>query len=807
MLRFRPRAQADAAPLGGLDPMVSRLLRARGISDEAAAERFLSPSLDQLHDPFLMPGMEAAAALIREAADRGDPIAVYGDYDCDGVCASAILTETLREMWKDPASAAEKVTFCLPDRHADGYGLSEARVRMLAGAGFRLLITVDCGISNLREVEIARRELGMRVIVTDHHQIGDALPDANAVLNPLIAGYPFRRLCGAGVALKLTQALLGMDAVRRRLDLAALATVADLVPLIDENRAIVAEGLAAVRATRRPGLRCLLENARIDGPVTSSHLAYRVAPRINAGGRLGDAGRCVTLLMTRDEDEAVRIAADLEQVNTERQAIQADITRKADETVQTEIDFRRDRAIVVMGDGWESGVVGLAAGKLCERYHWPVIVLSRNVQTGLAVGSCRSIPGVNMFRALTLCHEASPDLFVRFGGHEQAAGLTIPADRLGELRARMNDAVDAMLGSDRSCYIPDALYDDTLQATDVSLALIDSLARFEPTGFGNPAPVFLAAETPLGGVRAVGREGDHLKLTLLSPDGTRRIDGIAFGRGDWAGRLHARADILFSPEKNEYMGRVSPQLNVQELRPAAGSVALPGDDLLREELLRLIGDLAETREDGEENAESVPPMTLQAAKNLLAGGIGVLAVAHSRERAAALLALSPAPDLVRAGEAPDRRGFAAVAVNCPPAEMPDSYDDVILADGDLLPGEAAALRRACPGARLHRLADNTALAAEIAGWLPDKDCKRRIWMAIRDGAALSAEHTGRAAGCADPGRLRAALTALRACGLIEWREAPWRCAVVTGLRRDPTQTAVIRSLERIARKAGTQAGD
>ncbi|MBR4458950.1 MAG: single-stranded-DNA-specific exonuclease RecJ [Clostridia bacterium] len=794
MLRFSLRGQAESEPIEGFDPLMSRLMRSRGIRSAEEARAFLSPSLDQLHDPFAMPGMDRAVRLIRRAAEKGDPVIVYGDYDCDGVCASAILTETLREL-------GAKADFRLPDRHRDGYGLSEGPLRRLAGEGCRLLITVDCGISNHREVDIARHELGMTVIVTDHHQIGpDGPPKANAVLNPLIAPYPFPRLCGAGVALKLTQALLGMDAVKKRLDLAALATVADLVPLTGENRAIVAAGLPLIRDTVRPGLRCLLDNARVEGEVTSSHLAYRLGPRINAGGRLGDASRCVRLLLTRDGIEAAQIASELEQTNTRRQALQLEITKRAEEMMTSGPDpirFSRDRAIVVMGEGWESGVVGLAAGKLCEKYHWPTVVLSRKPENGQATGSCRSIPGISIFEVLCACRDASPDLFLRFGGHEQAAGFTIRAERLPELRRRINEAIDGLLGGDRSCYIPVALYDGILPAEDVSLELIGELERFEPTGYGNPAPAFLSPDTQVEEARPVGGDGSHLKLRLSGQGGMKRIDGIAFGKGSLCARLGSRADLLFSPEKNEFNGRIRAQLMVQEIRPSVGSEAFPEENLLREQLLQEITVLAENDIRIPGGAEPLPLITEEEARRKLAGGLGVLAVAHDRSTAAALSAVTPPPDILRAGEVPEPQGFAAVALHCDPQALSDSYAEILLADGDLLPGEADALRARCPGARLYRLPENRALAAEIASWLPDLALLRKAYAAAARGQASTPEALARATGCDAPMRLRAAMTALRECGYVAFTPAPWQCRYIGKAGTHPEQAPIVRALEAI----------
>ena len=404
MLRFVKRGPRDAQPIGDLPIWLSALLRARGVDTEEKAQRFLYPSVEHLHDPFLMQGMDKAVRIIREAVAGGFPIIVYGDYDVDGVCATSILLETLREMGADPA-------FRIPSRHGEGYGLNCEAVREMAET-CRLLITVDCGVTNHEEVRLAQM-LGMTVIVTDHHQLADTPSPADAVLNPLLGDYPFRRLCGAGVALKLTQALLGMDAVMRRIDLAALATVADIVPLIDENRVIVREGLRLMADSRRPGLHALMAVSDVHPPVNAGHVGFRLAPRINAGGRLEDAAQGVLLLTAPDAETADPIAMHLESANQQRQAMEQDITQQALSMIPEQVDFLTDRVIILMGEGWNHGVICLVAGRICEKYHFPTIVLTRN-EEGIAVGSGRSIPGVNIHGMLMTCK----DLFLRFGGHE-----------------------------------------------------------------------------------------------------------------------------------------------------------------------------------------------------------------------------------------------------------------------------------------------------------------------------------------------------------------------------------------------------
>ncbi|MBQ9252915.1 MAG: single-stranded-DNA-specific exonuclease RecJ [Clostridia bacterium] len=550
MAEFRKRYAGPLAELPGLPEWERELLCARGINTPEKAEKFLHPQLSDLHDPLRMQDMDKTLALIREAIARKDRIMVYGDYDVDGVSAVTILLETLKE-------AGAVVSFRIPSRHQDGYGLNEKAIREMAELNISLLITVDCGISNVAEVRLAK-ELGMKVIVTDHHEIPPTLPPADAVMDPLLGDYPFRRLCGAGVALKICQALFGLAGVERRIEIAALATVADIVPLVDENRVIVREGMLRMARTPRPGLRALMENAGVQAPICSDDIAFRLAPRINAAGRLGDASRGVTLLTTGNPEKAKEIAACLEENNRQRQETERRILQEATNLLSDQADLGADRALVLSGEEWNAGLIGLVAGKLCEKYYLPTVVLSR--KEGQAVGSCRSIPGVNIFEALSGC----ADLLIRFGGHEQAAGLTIAEEKIPEFRRRLNQVVRE--SCEAECFQRVWEYDSELELSQVTLETIEALAELEPTGCGNPAPVFLCRGADLQEARRVGKDQSHLKLTLLEGEALR--GGIGFGLGEIADQGWTRVDALFRPSRNEFNGRVNPQLQVQTLRPA-----------------------------------------------------------------------------------------------------------------------------------------------------------------------------------------------------------------------------------------------
>ena len=553
MLRFVPKMREEREipeSLKALDipHQLLSLLIDRGIDTPQKIDKYLHPKMDDLHDPMLMQDMDKAVAVIRDAVKKGEEIVVFGDYDVDGVTATAILMTYLRKQ-------GAKVGFYIPDRHGEGYGLNLAAVEQIASHA-QLLITVDCGITC--PVEVARaRELGMRVIVTDHHQLGPQLPQCEAVLNPLMGNYPFCRLCGAGVAFKLVQALGGMEAIESLWELAALATIADIVPLLDENRVIVSFGLKAMAKTQRPGLIALMESSSVDPKnVSASDVAFRMAPRINAGGRLALASRGVELLTTRRADTAREIAAELDQDNTKRRELELEIFAKADELARKEIDFLTERAIVVCGEGWNPGVIGLAASRLVEKYKWPSILLSQDGD--VCVGSARSIPGVDIHAAMATCR----DLFVRFGGHAQAAGLTIERKNVDEFKRRLTKAI--LEQAEPEAFIPTEEYDLELELSDMTEELIEAFSSMQPTGCGNPAPVFCVRGVHTTDIRAIGKDGAHLRLRLSS--GSEMRNAIGFRMGDRAQNMPEVIEAVVGLSINEWQDRRSVQCELRQIQ-------------------------------------------------------------------------------------------------------------------------------------------------------------------------------------------------------------------------------------------------
>ena len=544
--RFIPRCHEDAPSFNGMPAWFSSLLYARGIQSDEEAQCFLNPSLRDLHDPFLLPGMAETVALLRKAVAEEQTVLVYGDYDADGVCAASILLETLHE-------EGAKLAYRIPSRHTEGYGLNTDAVREIAQKA-QVLITVDCGVSNAEEVALAK-ELGLTVIVTDHHQPPEVLPKADVVMDPLLGDYPFRGLCGAGVALKICQALQGMAGVEKRLDLAAIATVADVVPLQDENRVIVREGLRRIETTSRPGLKAMLDASATQPPLSADDLAFRLGPRLNAAGRLGDARLGVHLLLTSDPAKASNIAAMLEEANRTRQRFEREMTAQA--VTQLDLPTLADSHVVlVSGEDWNPGLIGLTAGRLCERFHLPAIALSTHGDT--AVGSCRSIPGVSIYKALQACE----DLLERYGGHEQAAGLTVKTENIPLLRERLESVISS--AAPEETFLPVMDYDLIVPFRTWNPDSMAWLSRLEPTGCGNPPPLFLLQGAEVQAIRRVGKDGSHLKFTILDED-LSIVEAIAFGAGDAADESPRTLDLLYRPTLNSFRGHTAVEAQVEAL--------------------------------------------------------------------------------------------------------------------------------------------------------------------------------------------------------------------------------------------------
>ncbi len=725
MLRLIPKNQQkrqippELASLG-LPERLLELLLDREIDTPEKIERYLHPKREDLLDPMLMQDMDKAVNVIRDAIEKHEEITVFGDYDVDGVTATAILLTYLRKQ-------GAQVGFYIPDRHGEGYGLNIAAIEQIATHS-KLLITVDCGITCAAEVARAK-ELGMRVIVTDHHQLGPQIPECEAVLNPLLGHYPFRRLCGAGVAFKLVQAMGGTEAIEPLWELAALATIADIVPLMDENRVIVYYGLAAMAATQRPGLIALMESAGVDlQKVSSSDVAFRMAPRINAGGRLALASRGVQLLTTRRMDTAREIAEELNQDNIRRRELEIEIFQQADEMTRQQIDFMNERAIVVCGEGWNPGVIGLAASRLVEKYKWPTILLSRDGD--ICVGSARSIPGVNIHEAMSTCR----DLFIRFGGHAQAAGLTIEAKNVPEFKRRLSEAIREQAAPE--AFIPTEEYDLELELSEMTEAFVDAFSAMQPTGFGNPAPVFCVRGVHTTDVRTIGKDGAHLRMRLAQ--GSDMRSAIGFRMGDRAANLPEVIEAIITLSINVWQDKRSVQCELRQMQ-----AYMPGKAFIAEcqrQSEKISNAMLSTLCLPDQKAENIERMTLEQAKTVLAsefekGYQGILIGVHTL---AALKLLNVHLAVMHAQldyvleKTEDIRGFNTLVMVPDWANIAFSPRLIVAMDGMLSDGERVLVKEKFPKARVIEVTDmRTQSSSAACRLLPDDSSLRQLYKVLR----------------------------------------------------------------------------
>lgn len=539
-----------------VSPLLAALLLNRGIDSLEAAQAYLHGGLDSLHSPWLMTDMDKAVRRIGEGLDAGQSIVVYGDYDVDGQTAAALLVYVLRELAHRP----ELVTYYIPHRVEEGYGLNCEAVADLA-ARHELAITVDCGVVSCEEADLAA-SLGLDLIITDHHEPGPTLPRAAAVLNPKRAdsSYPFRELAGVGVAYKLVQALgeaNGRD-FTEHLDIVALGTTADLVPLVEENRILVRHGLKQLATTSKVGLRALKAVSGVKGEPKASDLGYRLGPRLNAGGRLGTSRRGMRLLLTDDAQEADAIALELDEANKERQELEARVVDEAIEIVERE-GYASDPALVVAADGWHPGVIGIAASRLVSRFHRPTVVIALDGDDGK--GSGRSIPGFDLYQGLAACGES----LKQFGGHVMAAGLSVDRSQVDALRQGLSRKAEQWLRPED--YIPKVQVDAQITLDSVSEALLAELERLEPCGMGNPSPV-LQLNGSIINWSAVGRDASHLKCLVRDGSGCA-LSAIGFGLASTMEENLGQQEylgLLVQPQLNEWNGRTDLQLHIQELQ-------------------------------------------------------------------------------------------------------------------------------------------------------------------------------------------------------------------------------------------------
>lgn len=541
-----------------ISEVLAELLVQRDIKNFAQAKFFFRPTLDSLYDPFLMSGMEEATSRVIKAVTENENICIYGDYDVDGTCSTALLYMFLKEL-------DANVEFYIPKRLTEGYGINRTGIDIVHQRKTSLLISVDCGITAVEETNYAK-SLGIDVIICDHHQPKEKIPEAYAVLDPLKPGcqYPFRYLSGAGVAFKLAQGISERIGKRelpvKYLDLVALAGAADIVPLIDENRVLLREGINQINTSPRAGIAALIEKSNLPvGDLTSGQIVFTLAPRINAVGRLGDAQRAVELMITNSKSEAFSLAQVLETENFERRKIDEDTFLSALEKIETTLDLPNDNAIILHQESWHPGVIGIVASRIVERFYRPTIMLT--TVDGVAKGSARSITNFNIYEALRKCE----DLLVHFGGHQAAAGLALEVDKLEEFKVKFKSIVKETINEDD--LLPEVLIDVKLRFSDITAKFLRILEQFSPFGPGNLRPVFLSEGVSVAGYpRVVGN--NHL-LVSFKQNGTDKVfDCIGFNLGQYCEQLNkdTKLDIVYTIDKTTRDSRTFSQFRLKDLK-------------------------------------------------------------------------------------------------------------------------------------------------------------------------------------------------------------------------------------------------
>ncbi|MFN7249209.1 MAG: single-stranded-DNA-specific exonuclease RecJ [Anaerobacillus sp.] len=537
-----------------ISPLVANLLLNRGISSVEEARHFLYIEKTEFHDPFMMKGMGQATERIHKAIENNERILIFGDYDADGVSSTAVMIHALDRL-------GAQFSFYIPNRFTEGYGPNEPALRKAKEDGYTLVVTVDTGISAVHEANVAK-EIGLDFIVTDHHEPPPVLPDAYAIVNPKQEDcyYPFKGLAGVGVAFKLAHALLG-QAPEDLLDIAVIGTIADLVPLVDENRLIAKKGIKALEKTNRPGLVALKKvTGMIDKELSAEHVGFGIGPRINAAGRLDSATPAVELLICDDKLTAENLASEIDELNKVRQGIVNEITEEAVEIVEQNYSSLEDnKVLVVAKEGWNAGVIGIVASRLVERYYRPTIVMTIDTEKGLAKGSARSIEGFDMFRNLSDCRDILP----HFGGHPMAAGLTMKLSNVDELRSRLHVIANEVLTD--ADYVPITNVDIEVLLPDITLPVIEEMSLLAPFGVSNPTPKVMIDRVSLAHMKRIGSEENHLKMQLEQNGHT--IDGVGFHLGYLYEEISTAAQIsaVGTLSINEWNGHCKPQLMIEDV--------------------------------------------------------------------------------------------------------------------------------------------------------------------------------------------------------------------------------------------------
>ncbi len=538
-----------------ISPLTSIILYNRGIREDEAIKKFLSKDLGVMYDPFLMRDMDKAVERIYAAKNSGEKITIYGDYDVDGITAIAILYKHLKEL-------GISVDYYVPDRMQEGYGVNRDALDKIKLSGSSLIITVDTGITAVEECEYAR-QIGLDVIVTDHHECKEVIPDAYAAIDPKRkdCSYPFKSLAGVGVVFKLIQALAENDTIytlmEKYSDLMCLGTVADISPLVDENRVIVTEGLKRFRNTKNVGLKALIDVSTNGKAITTSTIGYIIAPRINASGRLGCASNSVELFLTDDKNRANELASYLCEENSLRQQTEQKMFKEALEYLESHPEVKEDNIIVIPHENWHHGIVGIVSSKITEKFYKPSILFA--IDGDEAKGSGRSVSGFNLFDTLENC----TDLLEKFGGHELAAGLTIKASNIEAFRKRINEYAKNHISE--TMLTPTIMIDAAIKAPFITIETVRDINNLQPFGVDNPTPAFMVRKIKIHKI-SVMSEGKHLRMTLLK-DG-KYLDSVGFGMGEYYHHLEEGdyIDVAFALDINDYKGFQNVQLVLKDIK-------------------------------------------------------------------------------------------------------------------------------------------------------------------------------------------------------------------------------------------------
>jgi single-stranded-DNA-specific exonuclease len=546
----------------GISKALANLLVQRGITTFDAAKAFFRPELSQLHDPFLMKDMDVAVERILAAIAGGEGVLVYGDYDVDGTTAVALMYSFLKDHLKN-------LDYYIPNRYNEGYGVSEKGIDYAAEKGYRMIIALDCGIKAVQKVAYARSK-GIDFIICDHHNPGDEMPDAVAVLDPkrVDCNYPYKELSGCGVGFKLIQALatrmgIAFEEITHFLDLVVVSIASDIVPINGENRVMAFHGLQRLTDSPRIGLQAIKDVASFSSKaITIEEIVFKIGPRLNAAGRMESGNTAVELLVSNDQDQALAISKNINTINIERRDVDTSITRQAVEMIQRDKYLQEQKSTVLYNPEWHKGVIGIVASRLMDYYYRPTVILT--LSDGLATGSARSVNGFDIYQAVESCS----DLLENFGGHKYAAGLTMKVSNIKKFTRRFEEFVGENIHQDQ--LIPVVEIDTELQLSEIDEKFVRVLNQFQPFGPENNTPVFLTENVSDNGMgKRVGTEGDHLRLNLVQEENPYKVfTAIAFQKGKLFDRIceGMSFDICYTVEENEYRGRTSTQLNIRDLK-------------------------------------------------------------------------------------------------------------------------------------------------------------------------------------------------------------------------------------------------